>query len=202
MPEALAQIEKEKRTEVAIQSLHVVPGEEYGELVTLVDSFQKTQPHSFGKIHIGTPLLTTYSDLQEVSEALLKQHPYKKDEAVVWMGHGHEHGLCDPNYLALESELQRREPLSFVGTVEGGLTLDRIVKNLKKNKQIKTVWLSPMMVVSGVHVIEDLIGEEESWKSELERLGYSVKSHLPGMGEIASIASLFTNHLEASLERE
>ncbi len=200
VPEALAQINSDSISTVAIQSLHVVPGEEYTQLANQVKEYQREFPSHFSNLTLGQPLLNNFEDMTSVSDVLINELPSdrKSDEAVLWLGHGHHHGVCDLNYVAMESGLQQRDPLTFVALVEGGIIYSDVLKKLKTSGT-KTVWLSPMMVVSGVHVIEDLVGETDSWKSQLIADGFTVKEHLPGMGELDGIANVFVDHIKMSM---
>ncbi len=199
--EALTQINSDSIKTVAVQSLHVVPGEEFNELISEVNAYQTANPSSFQNLTIGRPLLDNFEDMTLVADALVSSLPEEKadDEAVIWLGHGHHYGVCDLNYVAVESQLKQYDPNALVGLVEGGITFDYILSKLKATGA-KTVWLSPMMVVSGVHVIEDLVGEEDSWKSELIAEGFTIKEHLPGMGEFDAIADIFVKHITTSME--
>ncbi len=198
--EALAQIKSDSFESVAIQSLHVVPGEEYTQLVDQVKEYQREFPTDFSNLTIGHPLLNNFEDMSSVSDVLISELPKNREhnEAVLWLGHGHHHGICDLNYVAMEAGLQQKDPLTYVALVEGGIVYSDVLAKLKKSGT-KTVWLSPMMVVSGVHVIEDLVGETDSWKSQLIADGFVVKEHLPGMGELDGIANIFVSHIKTSV---
>ncbi len=57
-----------------------------------------------------------------------------------------------------------------------------ILEQLKKSGA-KTVWLAPFMLVAGDHAKNDLGGDEEdSWASMLRKEGFTVKTHLRGLG--------------------
>ncbi len=70
-------------TQVAVQSLHVVPGEEWEKKVKIC---QETPGL---KIALGKPLLSSLSDRQRVLQALAKDFPADfKENAVLLVGHG------------------------------------------------------------------------------------------------------------------
>lgn len=60
----------------------------------------------------------------------------------------------------------------------------------------KKVALMPFMLVAGDHAKNDMAGEEDSWKSELEEEGYEVRAILKGLGEFAGIRKIFLEHIE------
>ena len=60
----------------------------------------------------------------------------------------------------------------------------------------KKVVLMPFMFVAGEHEKNDMAGEEDSWKSELEEKGYEVRVILKGLGEFEGIRKIFAEHIE------
>ena len=60
----------------------------------------------------------------------------------------------------------------------------------------KTLTLAPLMFVAGDHAKNDMAGEEDSWKSELEEKGYEVRVILKGLGEFEGIRKIFAEHIE------
>ena len=56
------------------------------------------------------------------------------------------------------------------------------------------------MIVAGDHATNDMSGEDrDSWKSILEKEGYSVTCTLKGLGEIQAIRDIFVRHTKAGL---
>ena len=56
-------------------------------------------------------------------------------------------------------------------------------------------WLAPFMLVAGDHAKNDLGGDEEdSWASMLRKEGFTVKTHLRGLGENPGIRAVFSRH--------
>lgn len=198
---ALSALKKRNCKKVTVQSLHVVAGQEYEQLVKEVRQFEVTHPGSFQPITIGRPLLDSRKDMDMVVSAVIKELSSKRsaDEGVVLLGHGHHHGVADLPYVASAYEFKQRDSLIILGTVEGGVTLEGMTDRFKKAK-VKKVWLAPFMVVAGVHTVEDLIGEEESVRVELEAAGFQCEAYVKGLGEYTAIASLFVDHLKQSME--
>jgi sirohydrochlorin cobaltochelatase len=89
---ALAKMMDEGFTHVAVQSLHTIGGEEYHDLHRNAHAFSD-MAGGFQRILVGYPLLAKHEDLVRVSEAMISHIPpeRKKDEAVVFMGHGTPH---------------------------------------------------------------------------------------------------------------
>ena len=118
-----------------------------------------------------------------------------EDEAFVLMGHGTEH-FANSAYCQFENMLRDLGyENTYVGTVEGFPGLDYVIRRLKL-RQIKKVYLMPLMIVAGDHARNDLAGaEEDSWDSILKAEGFETQIILKGLGEIDAIAEMFVEHL-------
>lgn len=196
---ALAKLQDEGYNLVAVQSLHIFPGQEYNILRSIVEGFQsimrpKGDP-GFKKLVLGRPLLYTYEDYVKVVYALANQFgDYETDEAIVLMGHGSDHYAFSA-YGCLNDMLRRMYKNVFLGCVEGYPTFDELKQDLKASG-VKRVRLMPFMVVAGNHSINDLAGDEDdSWKSNLLQEGYEVSLYLKGLGENDDIARIYVDHL-------
>ncbi len=197
---ALAKMHDDGFTHVAVQSLHVIAGEEYNQLKDTVQAFRRG-PFGFEKLPLGKPLLASYEDVKEVCEAMLENVPEKRneDEAVILMGHGthHQAGL---SYLAVASVLNHMDNKAFLGTVEGHPTLDGVIKHCEA-AGVKNAWLMPFMSVAGDHARNDMAGEsDDSWKSVLEKNGIECNTVLTGMGEYDNVVKVWLHHLAEALE--
>ena len=114
--EALAAMQNEGFTDVAVQSLHVIPGAEFHEMLKTVAGFR-----TMGlDIQVGLPLLGTTADYPTVVEAALKMGPAELAEGqyLVFMGHGTHHpaGVA---YPAMQYFLAQKSDKALMGTVEG-----------------------------------------------------------------------------------
>lgn len=195
---ALAKMQNEKFTHVALQSLHTIGGFEYHDLRRTVSGFKVMG--AFQKIVLGYPLLATQKDMQAAVEAVIKTIPKKRqsDEAVVLMAHGTHHP-SNAFYPALMFQLQLRDPNIFVGTVEGYPEIGLIKKWLLK-KQIKKAYLMPFMSVAGDHAKNDMAGDEEdSWKSILTDAGIQCIPVMKGTAEYDCFVDIWVKHLEGPL---
>ncbi|CAN2048922.1 Sirohydrochlorin cobaltochelatase CbiKP [Candidatus Magnetomoraceae bacterium gMMP-1] len=193
---ALAKMMDENFTNVAVQSLHTIEGEEYNDLLNTVNAFQE-MPEGFDKIIVGRPLLSTQDDIEEVVDAIMENIPKerKKDEAVVLMGHGTPHP-ANAFYAALMFNLQRKDSNIFVGTVEGSPEIDDI-KAMIQEKNIKKAYLMPFMSVAGDHARNDMLGsEDDSWKSILEKSGVKCQAVLKGTAEFNNMVDIWVDHLK------
>jgi sirohydrochlorin cobaltochelatase len=198
--EALARLMAENYTQVAVQSLHVIPGAEYHDLVVVVQGF-KSMNNGFQPL-MGFPLCATTDDIQAVAKILAANLPKErqKKEAVVFMGHGTHHpaGVV---YPALAYVLGKKHPLLLMGTVEGYPALNDVMARLKA-KGIKKAYLLPFMTVAGDHAMNDMAGDEpDSWKSVLKAKGIKAVPVMRAITEIPQIVELYIAHTKKCLKR-
>ncbi|MGD8254361.1 MAG: sirohydrochlorin cobaltochelatase, partial [Syntrophobacterales bacterium] len=191
--ETLAKMMRENFTQVAVQSLHTIPGEEFHGLLKNVHKFAGMSK-GIKKVLVGYPLLATSEDVQRVAEIMMKIIPKerRKKDAVVFMGHGTHHP-ANVYYAALNYHVQKLDPNIFVGTVEGWPEIDDIKADLKK-RRIKRVYLMPFMSVAGDHVRNDMAGpESDSWKSILEKEGIQCVPVLKGTAEYQEFVDIWVD---------
>ena len=194
--QAMARLEREGYTQVAVQSTHVMHGEEYEKMLAQLEPYKLTM-----EIAVGAPLLHAQSDYEAVADALLSWLPLPGDgEALVLMGHGTAH-FANSAYAQMEHVLQSRCPRIYIATVEGYPTLDSVAEQLQRQPEIRRLTLAPFMLVAGDHARNDMAGGEDSWKEVLEGKGYEVACILQGLGECPAIQKLFVAHCGEAMER-
>jgi sirohydrochlorin cobaltochelatase len=184
---------------VAVQSLHIVPGEEWDKKVV-----QESQNIPGLKVALGKPLLSSTQDQERVLEALAQNFP--KDltaTAVVLVAHGSPSPEGTATYLAFSRLLRSRYPHQnvFLGAVEGKPTREETLEAVKQSKAIGVV-LMPFLFVAGEHVANDILGDKpESWKSELlKQRAYRIEGITKGLGYEAGIISIYLDHLDRALK--
>jgi len=195
---ALARMQDEGFTHIAVQSLHTIAGEEYHDLQRTVDAFKIMG--EFQRILLGYPLLATQEDMQRTVDAILSIIPQarKKSEAVVLMGHGTHHP-ANAFYAALMFQLQLADSNIFVGTVEGYPGID-LIQELLLKKKIKKSYLMPFMSVAGDHARNDMAGDQDdSWQSILTRAGIQCVPILKGTAEYDAFVDIWVDHLAGPL---
>ena len=195
---ALAKMQDEGFTHVAVQSLHTIGGEEYHDLRRTVGAFKMMG--GFKRVVLGYPLLSTQEDMQGAVDAILETLPKdrQKDDAVVLMGHGTHHP-SNAFYAALMFQLQLKDPNIFVGTVEGYPEVGDI-KDLLLKKKIKKAYLMPFMSVAGDHAKNDMASDEDdSWKSIFSKAGIQCVPILKGTAEYDVFVDMWVDHLKGPL---
>lgn len=203
--EALEKLKNQVYEEVIVQPLHIIPGEEYDYIKSVVKRYEESE--AFEKLSLGRPALFFQGDGEGVPDdykifidAIEEIIP--KDKAIVFMGHGTFH-LANAFYGCLQSVLRDCEKENvYIGTVENYPTLDNVINKLKKDK-VKDVILAPLLLVCGDHAKNDMAGDEEdSWKSILTSNGFNVEIHLHGLGEIEKFQDIYINHVKDAIDEK
>ena len=190
---AMNRLVTDKVKELIVQPTLVMNGIEYDQMIAAIKPYEK----NFTRIRYGRPLLSSDTDFEDAASALIENaKQYSADDtAVVFMGHGTEHDANEV-YTHLDKLLKARGfGRYFVGTVEAEPSLDDIIPELSLIG-VKKVILLPFMIVAGDHANNDMAGDDEdSWKSILEREGYTVTPVLKGLGEYPEIQRLYIRHV-------
>jgi sirohydrochlorin cobaltochelatase len=213
----LKALRKEGVTRLAVQSLHVIPGDEYKGLERLVDSLRG--PKGFASIELGRPLLGNREDIRRVALTILTVLPPERapGEAVLLMGHG-TRGKANGVYLDLADELRALDPLVLIGALEAEPGLAAKVDELRA-LGAKRVHLMPLLFARGVHALRDMAGDmgddaaggaadlnpagkgKNSWQAGLTAAGFSCAAHVKGAGEHQALAEIWLNHLQEAVAR-
>jgi sirohydrochlorin cobaltochelatase len=197
LPQTLKELKAAGFTRVAVQSLHVVPGEEWQEVI------RESRAAPGLKVALGKPLLSDEADAARTLEALAKTFPPDlKNTAVVLVGHGTPNPEAARTYLDFEKLLRSRYPGQnvYLGLVSGKPGRDEVLAQVKRGGAT-SVRLVPFLLVAGEHVNTDILGDgPESWKSRLLAQGrYRVEGWRQGLGYNDDIIKIYLEHLQEAL---
>lgn len=199
---ALAKLMDEGYTRVVLQSLHMIPGQEFHEIYTNGNLFGQ-MAGGFTKVMVASPLLSSDEAMDKTLQTVAAQIVPKErtaSEAVVLMGHGTRHP-SDAIYSALMLKAQKMDANMFVATVAGQPSFDDVKEALVK-KGIKKAYLIPLMTVAGDHALNDMAGDEpDSWKSQLAKAGIESVPVLKGLAEFDAIVDLWLENLKVGMAR-
>jgi len=135
--------------QIVIQSLQVIPGEEYRNVRdTYVKNFMNNRGQRFSSeymksldhnVVIGTPLMAEEEDVQKLADVLHNESDVKaalQEGIVAFMGHGNPVGLDyyggNIRYVQLEQALRKKSANYYVGTVDMDQTyVDDVLENIK-----------------------------------------------------------------------
>ena len=182
---------------VAIQSLHIVPGEEWDKKVV-----QISREIPGLKVALGKPLLSSPEDQERVLQAVAQTFPKDvKDTAVVLMAHGSPVPEGEKAYVAFDRLLRSRYQNVFLGAVEHQPAKEEAFEAVKQANPAAVV-LMPFMFVAGEHAAKDMLGDDpESWKSELlKQKAYRIEGIKQGLGYQDGIIAIYLDHLAQALK--
>ena len=212
---AMANLQDEGFGYIIVQPTHIVGGEEFADLSAYVDGLNsihtvKQRNMPFNRIIIGRPALGTYGtehayrqDIEIAAKALGGdvQRAARQGASLVYMAHGNEHYSVG-YYLELEAVMRSMYPATktYIGMVEGFPELSTVMEGLEHDG-VKKVYLKPLMTVAGDHAKNDMAGgEPDSWANTLSAKGISVQSDMTGVGEYASFAEIFVQHIREAAQ--
>jgi sirohydrochlorin cobaltochelatase len=175
-----------KYSKIYVQSLQVIPGEEFAAVVASVKKFMNNG--YIGDAHLddaylaklaedeaiffGMPLLNDPDvDVPAVATELHKLYGAEAQNGVVaFMGHGNPDNYdtfkANVRYTQLETALKAKNPNYFVGTVDmpDNLKIDVLGRMRDQNLNNGKIYLHALMSIAGDHAHNDMAGEgEEYW---------------------------------------
>lgn len=169
-------------SEIVVQSLQVIPGEEYTRVINYIKDFANNSNGDIDDnylanvtLKLGVPLLQdAVSDVNLVAEELNKIYSDKASEGVVaFMGHGNPDSYdtykANVRYTQLEVALQKFNKNYFVGTVD---MMDNFKTDVYERMQAAgitsgKVYCHPLMSIDGDHGHNDMAGDDDdNWDDE------------------------------------
>jgi len=204
---ALAELQNEGYRDIVVQPIQVVPGEEFHQIVSLLQGLRSIQGRfGFGCLEIGAPLLFEIGDYYRVSRALspllefLKNETADQENAVILVGHGTNHP-ADSAYSLMSAVLEEQHKRVFLGTLEGRPGMDDVMEKIR-GTGAKGVLLVPFFLVAGDHAQKDIFGEcTGSWRHSFEKEGFAVKVYPEGLIDIGEIMAILSDHTSRAVER-
>ncbi len=188
--QVLDQLGGEGRRWAVVQSVHMIWGHEFYRLQDEIRA-------GAVRTSMGLPLLTAPEDFRQLGDAILDRHDAQSDTATVLVGHGTDHPAWTA-YPALHQFLQASGVNVHVATVEGETDMQQTVEDVVRTGARK-VHLVPLMLVAGVHLQEDIAGEEDSWKQAFLEAGIEVSVEKSGLGKLPAVVDIFVKHIRDAL---
>ena len=199
IPEAMETMIADGVKELIVQPTHIMKAVEYEGLLSDIKEYEG----KFDLLKVGEPLVADDNGVDRMARFLntvyRKDVGIGEDEILLFMGHGTDH---KENYIY--TEIAGRLALIdykctdiFIATVEGKPNIYDVIKSIDGGVPEDTTFiLAPLMIVSGVHARDDLMGDDEnSWKSILTSKGYKVRANLKGLGEYKEIRESFAESI-------
>ena len=171
---------------IYVQSLQVIPGEEFAAVVAAVKKFMNNgyiasahldddylaRLEASESIFLGMPLLSDPDkDVPQVAKELSALYSTEaQDGTVAFMGHGnpdtYDTFKANVRYTQLEEALQAYNPNFFVGTVDmpDNYKQDVMARMEKNGITSGKLYLHALMSIAGDHAHNDMAGQgEEYW---------------------------------------
>ena len=169
-----------KYDEIVVQSLQVIPGEEYTRVINYIKDFANNANGDLDDeylanvtLKLGVPLLQDAEvDVPLVAQILDASYNDKAKQGVVaFMGHGNPDSYdtykANVRYTQLEEALQKINKNYFVGTVD---MMDNFKTDVYERMQAAgitsgKVFLHPLMAIDGDHGHNDMGGDDDdNWQ--------------------------------------
>ncbi len=191
---------------IVVQSLQVIPGEEYRRVRdSYVKDFMNNRNGDFTdaymksldrQVVVGTPLMGDDDDVLELATVLVGESDIKSvidaKGSVAFMGHGNPENYdyygANIRYTELEIALQLLYPKMWVGTVdmEDNFVGDVVSRMQKDGVTSGAVQIYPLMSIAGDHAHNDMadVTDIESWINVMTQAGYDASTYEDNFTEI------------------
>ena len=169
-----------KYKEIVVQSLQVIPGEEYTRVINYIKDFANNANGDLDDAYLanvtlklGVPLLQDAEvDVPLVAQILDASYNDKAKQGVVaFMGHGNPDSYdtykANIRYTQLEAALQKINKNYFVGTVDmmENFKTDVYKRMVAAGITSGKVFLHPLMAIDGDHGHNDMGGDDDdNWQ--------------------------------------
>ena len=185
--------------QIVVQSLQVIPGEEYRRVRdSYVKDFMNNRNGDFTdaymksidrQVVVGVPLMGEATDVEKLAIVLHDESDIKSvinaGGTVAFMGHGNPESYdyygANIRYTELEEAMQTLNSHYFVGTVdmEDNYAVDVIQRMREDGITSGKVQLYPLMSIAGDHAHNDMADEDddESWYNLMTDAGYDVQTY-------------------------
>ena len=170
--------------EIIVQSMQVIPGEEFSRVVNAMKDFGNNSNGDLDDkymsqvtLKLGMPLMYTEDDANTLATALDNNFAeYAQKGAMLFMGHGNPDDYdtykANVRYTQLETALQGLNGSYaknyFVGTVDMKENFKVQVYERMQAAGITSgdVYCAPLMSIAGDHAHNDMAGDDDAWDEE------------------------------------
>ncbi|MBQ7454440.1 MAG: sirohydrochlorin cobaltochelatase, partial [Selenomonadaceae bacterium] len=184
--EEIARLREDGFKKIFLLPTHLTPGEEFDNKIKICAA---------PDVEIISPLIsadcsTTFD--KKIFATVLDCFKPAVDEDLVLIGHGspHRHNPVYENFQRLAGDKVHIGVIEPTDTPNFADVVERL-----KNFSVQKILLAPLLFNGGVHVAEDIAGENDSWLSKLVALGYSVRIVREGLGTFEKFRALYVDKL-------
>ncbi len=206
--ETLAKVEAAGYRKAVVQPLHIFPGTEYQQLAETCEYFPGL------RVFLCETLLHRW-DFVNRTLAVVEKDFLTADQGLNLLALHGTPLAADPvtiAYLGLSQLVSDLYPNVLAASIEGIPDHTAVLSRIKREKladQYPKARIIPMMYMAGMHAEKDLMGETDSWRTELEDMGFSVdfplveyenNTYFKGLAYYPELISFFMDRLQRSLK--
>ena len=205
--ETLAQVETAGYRKAVVQSLHIFPGTEYQQLCETCTFFPGL------RIIVGETLCHRWDFIREILDVVSKEFLSEEQGLNLLALHGTPLAADPVNivYLGLEHLVSARYENVIAASIEGIPDHAAMLMKLERHnssQKYKQIKIIPMMFLAGMHVEDDLMGKQNSWRTILEKQGhivecpivsYDEQNYYKGLAFYQECLDFFTMRIERAM---
>lgn len=182
-------LRREGKTKVALQCLLIMPGLKMRQAL----AYRSDRLN----IKIGYPLLFHPKNVRRTADALSSAFD-DQDTAVVLCAHGNgRYPAYNGPFLQMEDYVREHYENVYMATVEGPPGSSAAIEAVKASGASRVTFI-PLMLVEGVHMADDVMGNDpESWES---RIGLPATS-ATGLASHPEVMEIFLENIEHLLSQ-
>ncbi len=171
--ETLGKVEADGYRKAVVQPLHVFPGTEYQQVKESSLYFPGL------RVVMGETLCHRWDFIEAVLEVVSKDFLTGENEINLLALHGTPLASDPVNmvYMGINHLVSGWYDNVYAATVEGIPNFNSIVSQIRKDhaqNNFTRIRLIPMMFLAGIHVEDDLMGNQDSWRCAFEEMGMAV----------------------------
>ena len=188
--EQIAALKTDGFDKIIILPSHLTPGEEFDFKIKIFAS---------DEVIVLPPLFTLDCDTEFDKLAfntVIDCFKTIDDEQLVMIGHGSPH-RHNPVYENLQNLADKQKLKVHIGVIEPTDTpnFNDVINRLQQNRATN-ILLAPLLFNGGVHVNEDIAGDDDSWKVRLIEHGFNVRVCTDGLGSFEAFRQLYLSRLK------
>jgi sirohydrochlorin cobaltochelatase len=188
LDEVYSDLRLEGKTRVVVQSLHIMTGAEFNEMLSV--------PTKGLNVKYGYPLLFGDTKIEDIARALSTGFA-SGDTVTVLTAHGNaEHPEFNAPLVELDTFLRTHYNNVFLCTVEGPPGTDAFAK--VKTSGVKKVHFMPFMIVAGTHIDNDVMSDDPA--SMKMQLGLPATC-ASGLGSNPQVMEFYIRSIEKTLSQ-
>jgi len=209
LQETFAALEAAGLSSCVVLPLQIFPGSEYQNIAMIANRFEGLD------IVVGETLMHRWRFVNDVLEVVAKNFLQPQEGLNILAMHGTQVTTDPANtvYLGLERLVKTRYENVLAASLEGIPDDEALFAKIDRKKmaeKYKRVRIHPLLLVAGMHVEQDIMGEERSWKRRLESLGFTVECPLvehedeqyyQSLGSSSEIEEFFLARLDSAVRK-